>query len=106
MITKSPKDIKYPNIIQDKPIYIKTESTLNNINEERDSPNDIINFINKRFVFKSKFDENGSDIFLSSKDIALSDVILNDEIEGDKNETYNDIDFMKKFTFNKANNLI
>ena len=106
MFPNSSKDIECLEIIQTKPSNIQTESTLNNINEERNSPDGIINFINKKLVFKSKFDKKGSEQFLSSKDIALCDVILDDEIEGDENESYNNIEFMKKFTFNKENNLI
>ena len=106
MFPKSSKDIKYLNVTKEKPIYAKTESTLNNLNEERDSPDAIINFINKKIVFKSKFDKKGSEQFLSSKDIALCDVILDDEIEDDENESYNNISFMKEFTFDKEKNLV
>ena len=105
MFPNSSKELKYLDISQVKPPNSKTESTFNNINEKRDSPNDIINFINKKFHFKSKFDKKGSDEFLSSKDIALCDVLLDDEIEENENE-YNDLTFMQNFTFNKEKNLI
>ena len=105
MFPNSSKELKYLDISQVKPPNSKTESTFNNINEKRDSPNDIINFINKKFCFKSKFDKKGSDKFLSSKDLALCDVLLNDEIEENENE-YNDLVFMQNFTFNEENNLI
>ena len=104
MFPNSSKDLKYLAVPQSKPTNTKTESTFNNINEERDSPDAIINFINKKFNFKSKFDKKGSDEFLSSKDIALCDVLLDDEIEENENE-YNDLTFMHNFTFSKEKNL-
>ena len=106
MFPNSSKDIKFLNIEEEKPTKVKTESTFNNINEERDSPESMINFINKKIDFKSKFDEKGSDEFLSSKDKALCDETLNDEIEEDENGSYSNINFMKNFTFNKENNFI
>ena len=106
MFPNSSKNIKFLNINQVTATKTKTESTFNNINEERDSPDAIINFINKKFHFKSKFDKKGSDEFLSSKDIALCDVILDDKIEEDDENEYNDISFMQKFTFSKVNNLV
>ena len=106
MFPKSSKNIQYLTINQMKPISTKTESIYNKTDEERDSPDSIINFINKKIIFKSKFDKKGSDKFLSSKDIALCDVILDDEIEEDENESFNDISFMKEFTFNNENNMV
>ena len=100
------KEIKNLDISQLKSTVPKTERTINNIDEERDSPNEIINFTNKKIPFKSKFDKKGSDEFLSSKDIALCDVILDDKIEENDENEYNDITFMQKFTFSKGNNLI
>lgn len=55
--------------------------------EKRDSPKEIINFTRKKFHFKSQFDRKGSEKFLDAKDIALGEVILNDEIvEEEKKE--------------------
>ena len=105
MFPSSPNATNYLNIDNLKPTTLKTET--NNIDKERDSPDAIVKFINKKICFKSKFDKNGSDEFLSTKDIALSDVLLDDEIEEeDENESCNSITFMKKFTFNKEKNLI
>ena len=106
MFPNSSKNIKFLNINQVTATKTKTESTFNNINEERDSPDGIIKFINKKIIFKSKFDKKGSDEFLSSKDIALCGVILDDEIEEDENESYNNLNFMENFTFNKENSMI
>ena len=107
MFPKSSIDMKYLSIAQLKPTVLKTESTFNIIDEERDSPAAIIKFINKKIIFKSKFDKKGSDEFLASKDMALSDVILDDEIEEEsENDSCNSITFMKKFTFNKEKNLV
>ena len=105
-MSKSLKDVKYLSIKQIKQITLQSQSTRNT-DEERDSPDAIIDFIHKKFHFKSKFDKKGSEEFLSSKDIALGDVILDDQIEeDDKNESYNNISFMEKFTFNKEINSI
>lgn len=106
MIPSSSKNLKLLNENQLKSAKRKTESTLDITNKERDSPEAIINFINKKIIFESIFDEEGSDKFLSSKDLALRDVILDDEIEEDENESYNSISFMRKFTFNKEKYLI
>ena len=89
------------NITQAKLKNAETESTLNIVKEERDSPDDIIKFINKKIIFESKFDKKGSEQFLLSKDFALYDVLLDDEVEEDGNESYNNISFMKEFTFDK-----
>ena len=106
MFPKSPKFMKRLTIIQAEATTSKMESTFNNLDEERDSPDAIINFINKKIHFKSNFDKKGSDEFLSAKDIALCDVVLDEEIEDyDENENYNNISFMENFTFNKENNL-
>ena len=107
MYQKTPKAKNHFDITQ---IITSTPTKENlpiKIVEKRDSPDDIINFINKKIIFKSKFDQKGSDEFLSSKDMALSDVILNEEIENDdENEGYNNFSFMKNFSFNKENNPI
>ena len=106
MFANSSKNLNNLNIAQLKPTIAKTKRTLNTIDEERDSPDAIINFTNKKIPFKSKFDKKGSDEFLSSKDIALCDVILDDKIDGGDENEYNDIAFMQKFTFNKERSLI
>ena len=103
MFPNSSKDLKYLSLPQGKSTITNTQRNFNNINEERDSPDAIINFINKKFRFKSKFDKKGSEELLSSKDIALCDVMLDDQIEEDENERYNNISFMQKLTFNKEN---
>ena len=103
MFPKSTKNIKLCNITQTKPTK-SSENTINNVEEKRDSPEAIINFINKKIHFVSKFDKKGSDEFLLSKDIALCDVILDDEIEEDESDCYNNISFMRKFTFDRGNN--
>ena len=102
-MSKLSKEIKYLNVNLAKPATSNTESTLNNVEEERDSPDAIIKFINKKIIFKSKFDRKGSEEFLSSKDIALCNVILDDEIE-EECECYNNLNFMRQFTFNRGNN--
>ena len=106
MIPNSSKNLKLLTENQLKSVKRKTESTLDVTNKERNLPHAIINFINKKIIFESKFDEEGSDKFLLSKDLALCDFILDDEIEEDENESYNSISFMKKFTFNKEKYLI
>ena len=94
-MSKSTKRIKSHSIPEAKPIALKTTETFVTANQERDSPDEIINFIHKKIHFKSKFDKKGSDEFLSSKDIALCDVILDDKIEGDdENISFNNISFM------------
>ena len=105
MFPKSTKNIKLCNITQTKPTK-SSENTINNVEEKRDSPEAIINFINKKIHFVSKFDKKGSDEFLLSKDIALCDVILDDVIEENEKETYNNISIMETFTFDKNNNTI
>ena len=105
MFPNSTKEIKNISVNQLKPTIPKIERTLNNINEERDSPDEIINFTNKKIPFKSKFDKKGSDEFLSTKEVALCDVILDDKIEEDDENEYNDISFMDKFSFNRVNTL-
>ena len=106
MVPKLSKEVKDLSFAQSIPTILRTQRTYNNIDEERDSPNEIITFTNKKIQFKSKFDKKGSDEFLSSKDIALCDVILDDEIEEENENEYNDISFMQKFTFSKVNNLV
>ena len=100
-MSKSLKNVKYLSIKQTKKPTLQSQSTRNT-DEERDSPEAIIDFIHKKFHFKSKFDKKGSEEFLSSKDIALYDVILDDQIEeDDKSASCNNLSFMEKFTFNK-----
>ena len=107
MFSMDSKEIKLFNETNFKSTKAKKESLLDNMDKERNSPDPIINFINKKIPFKSEFDENGSKKFLSSKDMALYDVKLDDKIEEDcENETYNNISFMKKFTFDVGNNLV
>ena len=107
MLQKISKVEKHHNIIQIKAATPKKESSPSKINEKRDSPDGIINFINKKIIFKSHFDQKGSDEFLSSKDLALCDVILDEEIENDdENENCNNFSFMKNFSFNIENNII
>ena len=107
MYQKIPKVKNHLDITQIITSTPKKENLLIKIDEKRDSSDDIINFINKKFVFKSKFDQKGSDEFLSSKDMALCDVILDEEIENDdEKEGYNNFSFMKNFSFNKENNPI